>query len=728
MCELCSFVGWVLLSAAPLRAADESELQTLLEHEIVGSVLPLTEVQRYCHERVPAVPRVESVAQWQQMADRIRNQVLEQIVYRGGAAGWRNAPANVEWLDTIEGGPGYRIKKLRYEALPGMWIPALLYEPDNLSGKVPAILNVNGHSSQGKQYPPKQIRCINQAKRGMLALNIEWVGMGQLSSPGYKHYLMNQLDLCGTSGLAPFYLNMKRGLDVLLGLEHVDPDRVAVTGLSGGGWQTIIISSLDTRVRLADPVAGYSSFRTRAYHLKDLGDSEQTPNDLATICDYTHLTAMLAPRPALLTFNLHDSCCFEGDYALQPLLDTARPIYRLLREDALRWHINNDPAGEHNYGVDNRQQLYRMLRDFFYPGDEQFQVAEIPSDDEVKSKEELFVELPENNEDFNTLALGLAKNLPRASELPDEKDAAEKWQRSPRRKLGEIVRAKDYECNAIKLGEEEKSGVKATYWALQMGADWTVPAVELVQGKPTQTAILVADDGRRSAVADAPRLLEAGYRVIAVDPFYFGESKIAKRDYLFALLVAAMGDRPLGLQASQVVAIARWSQDKYTSGPVTLVARGPRSSLFALVAAGLEQYAVGGVELHGSLGSLKEVIESNWGVDQRPELFCFGLLESFDIEHLAALVAPRPVKLIDASDRAKTELGGLRAWYGLWGDEFEPLRLRIVGGGENGLGIFCWDGREPKNIEHRMSNDEGRRADAAFSIYSVPGNGLSEST
>ena len=117
-------------------------------------------------------------------------------------------------------------------------------------GKVPVVLNVNGHTSDGKQYVPKQIRCINQAKRGMLALNVEWLGMGQLSGPGFDHYRMNQLDLCGTSGLAPFYLDMKRGLDVLLSLEHADPQRVAVTGLSGGGWQTIFFSSLDTRVTL----------------------------------------------------------------------------------------------------------------------------------------------------------------------------------------------------------------------------------------------------------------------------------------------------------------------------------------------------------------------------------------------------------------------------------------------------------------------------------------------
>ena len=675
----CSFAMSVLLvtvffAQGPVRAADVAEIETLLKHEIIGPDLSMAEVQWYCDERVPVMPAVTTVEQWEQEAGRIRTAVLDRIVYRGEAAKWRDAETKVEWLDTIEGGPGYRIRKLRYEALPGLWVPALLYEPENVTGKVPAILNVNGHTPLGKQYPPKQIRCINQAKRGMLALNIEWVGMGQLSGPGFDHYHMNQLDLCGTSGLAPYYLNMKRGLDVLLSLEHADPDRVAVTGLSGGGWQTIVISALDTRVKLTNPVAGHSSIKTRVWHLKDLGDSEQMPNDLATICDYAHLTAMMAPRPTLLTFNLHDDCCFEGSYALEPLLNAAKPIFQLYgKEQALRSHVNDDPPAKHNYEVDNRQQNYRMLGDFFYPGDEKYDAREIPSDNEVKSEEALRVAMPENNLDFNKLAVSLSQSLPRDAAFPTESAAAGAWQQSRRAALREIVRAKDYEVAAGDVGREEKGGVTATFWKLRMGNVWTIPVVEFVQGAPQQTAIVVADNGRQSTAATVAELLGAGYRVIAADPFYLGESKIAERDYLFALLVAGVGDRPLGLQASQVAALARWSATQRATGPVKLIAIGPRSSTMALVAAALEDQAIGSVALHGALGSLKEVMEQNWGVMEKPELFCFGLLESFDIKQLAALVAPRPAKFVAPSDRAKTELADLASWYQLWQSDFNPL-------------------------------------------------------
>jgi hypothetical protein len=640
--------GLLLLGVvAGSPAADRSPVQALLDHAILEPGQPLAETQDYLESRIPRLPELSTRTTWEWEAERVRRAVLDRVVFRGAARRWRDAEVRTEWQETIPGGPGYRIRKLRYEALPGLWIPALLYEPEQLSGKVPVVLNVNGHDGKGKAALYKQIRCINQAKRGMLALNVEWLGMGQLRGDTYAHTRMNQIDLCGTSGLAPYYLSMKRGLDVLLALEHADPQRVAVTGLSGGGWQTIFISALDTRVTLSDPVAGYSSFFTRVRHFKDLGDSEQTPCDLATVADYTHLTALRAPRPTLLTYNDKDNCCFEAGYALPPLVEAAGPLFKMYgKPEALRTHINSDP-GTHNYEKDNRQALYRMLGDFFYPGDSSYSAEEIPSDKEVKTAEELAVELPKDNASFHSLAAELSKKLPAAADAPTEAAAAAKWRQGRRQALREVVRAHDYAAKATKAGTEEKDGIQATYWRLRLQqrggtAAWTVPVVELVRGEAKGTTLLVADAGRRGAAGPVEKLLDAGQCVLALDPWYFGESKVEPKDWLWALLVSSVGDRPLGLQASQVAAAARWARDEAGGGPVTLAAVGPRSSTFALVAAALEEKAVGRVELQGALGSLRDVIEQNRPVDQVPELLCFGLLEQFDIKQLTALVAPRP--------------------------------------------------------------------------------------
>lgn len=626
--------------------AQTNVLAPLLARDIIGPNLALAEVQNYTENRVPLMPAVKSAAEWEKEAARLRRATHEEVIFRGEARAWRDAKTRVEWLDTIPGGAGYSIRKLRYEALPGLWVPALLYLPEKLSGKVPVHLAVNGHDGVGKAAPYKQVRCINLAKRGVISLNLEWVGMGQLRTPGFAHYAMNQLDLCGSSGIAPFYLAMSRGLDILLALPEADPARVAVSGLSGGGWQTIFISSLDTRVTLANPVAGYSSFRTRARNFSDLGDSEQTPSDLATVVDYAHLTAMLAPRGALLTYNAKDQCCFATGHALQPLLDAAQPVFKLFKADnKLRWHNNHVP-GTHNFEQENREVFYRMLGDNFFPGDAKFDAKEIPADAEVKKPEDLNVPLPADNLDFNKLALALAKDLPRGqSTTPLNPATVGRWRETQRGLLGGVVRAKHYAVAAELAGTTTTNDLTVTSWRLKMGDAWTVPAVEFSKGAPLETVLLTGDAGRRALAADVDKLLAEGKRVVAIDPFYFGESRIAQKDFLFALLVAAVGDRPLGVQASQVSATARWLADARKLGPVKLVSVGPRASVFATVAAALEEKAVGGLELHQPLASLRELIEKNVGVNQQPELFCFGLLEQFDVPQLRALIAPRVLEM-----------------------------------------------------------------------------------
>jgi dienelactone hydrolase len=659
-------------------AGEKSDLSVILGKPLLRPKQSMSEAQVYVDARTPRLRAFHSAAEWNREAERLRAEVLAKTVYRGEGAAWRDATLGIKWLETIAGGPGYRIKKLRYEALPGLWIPALLYEPEALVGKVPAILNVNGHDPKGKAAEYKQIRCINLAKRGMLALNLEWLGMGQLRSASYEHGRMNQLDLCGTSGLAPFFLCMKRGLDVLLAQPHADPERVAVTGLSGGGWQTIYISSLDTRVKLTNPVAGYSSNLTRLHHFKDLGDSEQTPNDMATVADYTHLTALMAPRPTLLTYNDKDDCCFESGYALPPLLEAAGPFFKLFgKPEALRSHVNSDP-GTHNYEKDNRQAFYRMVGDFFYAKDTAYSPVEIPCTAEVKTPEQLSVELPPTNANFNSLALALSKSLPRSAALPADSSGAKAWQTSQRSRLRELVAAKDFpskDIRAEKVHASEEKGTRVVTWRLKLADTWTVPVVELSRGQPRTTSILLNDAGRRTDPVNAERLLAAGHRVLAIDLFYFGEAQIGEgRDYLFALLIATIGDRPMGLQASQLAAVARWAQSEYKCSPLTVTAVGPRMSTVALVAAALEESAIRGLELHGSLGSLKEILESNRSLEHMPELFCFGLLEWFDIKQLAALVAPRPVIFVTASARLKQELSSLKDWYRLLGAEFDPVR------------------------------------------------------
>jgi hypothetical protein len=478
--------------------------------------------------------------------------------------------------------------------------------------------------------------------------------MGQLRTDGFAHGRMNQLELCGASGLAPFYLAMSRAIDLGLKLEGVDPSRVVVSGLSGGGWQTILISSLDERVTLANPVAGYGSFHTNIA-FGDMGDSEQAPTDLAALADYTHLTALRAPRPTLLTYNAKDDCCFQSGHTLEPLLNAARPIFDLYGAGFdLRSHVNHNP-GTHNFEQDNREQLYGFLGDHFFHDDPNYPRTEIACQDEIKTPAQLEVPLPQDNVDFHKLAASLAAAIP-PSDGSNNQPATDAQQQERREQLTQLLRVPRYEVTSSKHENIPNERRQIERYQLKIGGHWTVPATSFTETTKDSAApvILIADAGCASQAAEIERLLAAGHRVLAVDPLLWGASKIKAEDpdYLYPLFLAAVGERPLGLQAAQIAAIARWRDvDRSTNAgrPLKLVAIGPRASAAALVASALEPHAIGSVELVDSLPSFRQLIERNVAVEAMPELFAFGLLQEFDVPQLVALIAPREVIFRPAS-------------------------------------------------------------------------------
>lgn len=665
------FSGWCLPamgqpsteSATEEAQPDEAAiLARILGRKILPDGRAQEQMQAFCLQRIPRFDPPASAAQWQTQASQLRERILNEVVYRGAAQDWRHGETRCESLEVIPRS-GYRIEKLRYEAAPGLWVPALFYLPDPLpTGPVPVYLALHGHAPEGLVADYKQKLCVNLVRRGMLVLSLEWVGMGQLRTDGLRHDWMNLLDLCGTSGLSVFVLSIQRGLDVLLAHPLADTQRVAVSGLSGGGWQTITAFALDERFTLANPVAGHSSLVTRAEWFSDLGDSEQMPTDLARFADYSHLTAMRAPAPLLLTFNADDDCCFKSYYALPPLEDAVRPLYALSgAPENIATHINYEP-GNHNYEQDNREAFYAFLRKQFFADSDSFPLPELPADDEVLTAEQLHVPLPEDNASFWSLAQQLAQDLPRDGQLPAAAELAA-WQAQRRDLLAQIVRLPSLVATAAAIGREQHDQLDARHWRLQAGPEWTLPAVSLEpEGTCTATTVLLADSGRSSCADLAQAELQAGRRVVAVDLAWLGETAQGPA-WQMALLANCAGERPLGQQAAQVLAAVQWA-DRQFGGPVRIVARGPRSTLAALVAGACQAGGGAQLELHDCLSGLKQaVMQPVRHARETPELYCFGLLEYFDFCQLAAMNAPRKVDFLSADPILHEQLAPLNALY-----------------------------------------------------------------
>ena len=132
-----------------LLAAQEADLKKLLAREIVGPHQGLDDVQAFIEPRIPGVPDARSTAEWEKIAQKLRTDTLDRVVFRGEAAKWRDLPTKVEWLGDLDGGEGYTLRKLRYEAVPGLHIPAILYVPSKLSDRKSTRLN-SSHSAKSR--------------------------------------------------------------------------------------------------------------------------------------------------------------------------------------------------------------------------------------------------------------------------------------------------------------------------------------------------------------------------------------------------------------------------------------------------------------------------------------------------------------------------------------------------------------------------------------------------
>lgn len=651
----------VLLYAAPRARAQANAkvVAPLLQQHLQAEPVVAEQLRRFMLARVPPLALPPDSSHWDAEAEKLRARELA-VLYHGWPQAWINAPPKFEQVATLEG-RGYRIQKLRYEVVPGMYSAALLYEPEHITGKVPAVLNVHGHGSGGKAVEHKQKRCINQARRGMLALSLEWFAFGELSSPENDHSFVGHLDLAGANGLGLFYLEMRRGLDYLYNDPRVDRSRIAVTGLSGGGWQTIVLSSLDLRVTAAIPVAGFCSLTTAIEHPEYAGDdAEQNASDFRQGVDYAQLAAMRAPRPTLLIYNATDDCCFRAGVVKQGVYLDIQPFFKLYaHEQNIQWHENYHP-GTHNYQRDNREALYRFLNSAF--GLNTSPTEDGDTDREVRGSDDLVVGLPKDN----LTILGLARSLAQSSRKAADSSAPPATKRERLRAVARYQPVKVERAWVISSLGLDTKGVESYAYRFDFSNGLSATGVlfrSMSAPEDAPAAILIADAGMKATTDDVANLVSSGKRVLAFEPLFFGQNIPGTGDLgvsAYSQMLNGLGERPLGLETAQIVAVAEWlgtglQHGSPTPGSITastpehpqmgVITTGPRSQSIALTAAALEPHLFVALDARHSISSLGHVFEHPLKYGEVPELMCLDLYRDFDFDTLAALAAPTTVRL-----------------------------------------------------------------------------------
>jgi hypothetical protein len=674
---LQTIVGATLLGKSarfltPLLFAQTNtdQVRAILKQQIQTEDVAEFQLRHYLMKRVPRLPAPANAEAWTAEQRKLRKQVLEEIIFHGWPEEWVDSPPKFEDAGIIESGAGYRTRKLRFEIVPGFWSVALLYEPEKLISKVPATLNLNGHDPEGKAAEYKQKRCINNAVQGMLALSLEWLGMGELGCSENVHWFGAHLNLVGTCAAGLFYLAMRRGLDYLFEHANVDRSRIGVTGLSGGAWQTIVLSSLDERVGVAIPVSGYFAFTSAIERNSDVGDLEYNPPDFRVNFDYTILTAMRAPKPTLLIYGAEDEYGMRAPLEKPHLYDEIKPFYKLYgKEEAFAWHENVDP-GTHNYHLDNRQQSYAFFtKHFKMPVVEH----EIPVDGEIKSYEELRVGLERDN----LTILGLAKNIAAQNKrelIPRDTASRTDWARSTRAKLKNVVRYKPVTVeHAWPVSSTSNRGLETISYRFEFSNELSATGVWLSSTTAPSSApiaIVLDDDGIqtvRSEISEDPVNapissqrpassiawhLNRGHQVLAVNLIFTGDAspdkvgapkELFSPSALYTQLIASIGDRPIGMEVAQLLGLAKWSQQNKGATRMFLETTGARSQVTALIAAALESTFFHQILNRNGIKTLRYLIDKPVRYQEAPDLFCLDLYKEFDIDSLTVLVEPAKV-------------------------------------------------------------------------------------
>lgn len=312
-------------------------------------------------------PAFKDQGEWERRARYLRLQILT-------AEGLNPAPPKGPLNAVIHGRierDGYTIEKVCFASMPGHYVSGNLYRPTGKTGRLPAVLCPHGHWANGRLYeaPDKDVRqqlasgaeiypeaakyplqalCVTMVRLGCVVFQYDMVGYADDNTIEHRTGFNDVeaiLRLQSFMGLQTW--NSIRALDFLCELPDVDPSRIAVTGASGGGTQTLILCAIDDRPAVAAPAVMVSE------SMQGGCICENAPL-LRVGTNNAEIAALFAPRPLAMTS--------ANDWTVD-LLTRGYPqiqaIYQLYgaKDQVMAWHR----PFPHNYNHVSRE----LVANFF---------------------------------------------------------------------------------------------------------------------------------------------------------------------------------------------------------------------------------------------------------------------------------------------------------------------------------------------------------------------------
>jgi dienelactone hydrolase len=302
---------------------------------------------------------LKSLDNWQAK----RPQYIEEYFYMLGLSPRpEKTPLQATITGTLEG-DGYVVDMLHYQSRPKLYVTANLYRPATVKEgeKLPAVLYVCGHSGRGRNGNKVafQSHGIWFARHGYVCLVVDTLQLGEIAA---KHHGTYNLDRWWwhSRGYTPAGVeawNGVRGIDYLVSRPDVDPSRIAVTGISGGGAATFWVASADERVTVAVPVSGMADLESYLPNRVINGHCDCMFLYNTFRWPWTRIAGIVAPRPMLFAnSDLDPIFPMDANDRISNRLERLYSFYGASdRVDTLV------SVGGHAYRKDIRQGAFRFI-------------------------------------------------------------------------------------------------------------------------------------------------------------------------------------------------------------------------------------------------------------------------------------------------------------------------------------------------------------------------------
>ncbi len=294
-----------------------------------------------------ALPEFHSLQEWEKRKAILREQILNSA---GLSPMPEKTPLHAEIFGKIEE-KDYTIEKVLVETLPGFYLGGNLYRPRNGKTKHPGILNPQGHWQYGVMENQPLFSTpslgISLARQGYVAFSYDMVGYADtMQVPHRFGSPEQQLWSFGPLGLQLW--DSIRALDFLSSLDDVDAGRIGMTGASGGGSQTFLLTAVDDRVQFASPVNMVSA-------IMQGGDLCENAPGLRLNTNNVEIASMFAPKPMFLV-SATDDWTQNVPHQEYPAI---RRIYDLYGKGDQVDVVQFDAP--HNFNEESREAVYRFF-------------------------------------------------------------------------------------------------------------------------------------------------------------------------------------------------------------------------------------------------------------------------------------------------------------------------------------------------------------------------------